>query len=86
MVREKIKDNNGKFFLRKKTRYGVQYLREKGAYDVGTPNESHYVYWTDSMDHAQGFRTIKAAQAMQAALMEGRGTPTMIVKRDGMVI
>ncbi len=86
MLREKIMGNNGKFFLRKKTRYGVQYLREKGVYDVGTPNESHYAYWTDSMDFAQGFKTIKAAKAMQVALMEDRGMPTVIVKRDGMVI
>ena len=86
MLREKINGNNRKFFLRKKTRYGIQYLQETGVFDVGTPDESHYAYWTDSMENAQGFRTIKAASNVREKLMDERGLPTVIVTRDGVVI
>ena len=86
MLREKTKGNNGKFFLRKKTRYGIQYLRETGVFDVGTPDEAHYTYWTDSMEYAQSFRTVKAANKMREKLMEEHGLPMVIAMRDGTVI
>ncbi len=86
MVREKMKHNDGKFFLTITERYGVQYYRESGIFDVGTPNEEPYLYWTRYRDNAHGFKTIKAAKAMARKLMKQYGRSTAIVNRNGTTI
>ena len=86
MVREKLKQNNGKFFLTIKMRFGVSYYQESGVFDVGTPDEEPYLYWTKHKEYAFGFPTVKRARAMARKLQQEHGIRTAIINRKGMVI
>lgn len=86
MVREKLKQNNGRFFLTIPTRFGVSYYRESGVFDVGTSREEPYLYWTKYQEHAHGFPTVKSARAMARKLWEERAIRVRIVNREGAVI
>ena len=86
MIREKIKHNNGRFFLAIQTRYGVSYYRESGVFDVGTDHEEPFLYWTKYQEYAHGFPTVKSARAMARKLWKERVIRTKIVNREGTVI
>ena len=86
MVREKMKHNNGRFFLTTKTRFGPTYYRGSGTFDVGTPHEESYLYWTKYREYAHGFPTVKSARAMVRKLWEDKAIRTQIVNREGVVI
>lgn len=86
MVREKKKDNSGKFFLVAQTRFGAQFYLESGIFDFGTENQEPYLYWTKYRDCAHGFRTVKSARAIARKLREEHGVCTQIVNRKGVVI
>ena len=86
MVREKMKHNNGRFFLTIPTRFGVSYYRESGVFDVGTKHEEPFLYWTKYQEYAHGFPTVKSARAMARKLWEERAIRTRIVNREGLVI
>lgn len=86
MVREKLKQSNGRFFLTIPTRFGVSYYRESGVFDVGTSREEPYLYWTKYQEHAHGFPTVKSAKAMARKLWEERAIRVRIVNREGAVI
>ena len=86
MVREKKKHNGGKFFLAIKTRFGPSFYRESGVFDVGTPQEEPFLYWTKYQDEAPGFPTVKSARAMAKKLWEERTIRVKIVNRDGVII
>ena len=86
MVREKMKHNKGRFFLTTKSRFGPTYYRESGIFDIGTPHEEPYLYWTKYQEYAHGFPTVKSARAMARKLWEERAIRTTIVDREGSVI
>jgi len=60
MVREKMKHNNGRFFLTTKTRFGPTYYRESGTFDVGTAHEESYLYWTSIRSTPMAFPPSRA--------------------------
>lgn len=84
MVREKMKYNDGKFFLRSHTEKRL-YLYGAGVSDVGTEWEMPYHNWTRWISTAMGFKTVKAARAMQRKLAS-QGIVVEVVNREGMVI
>lgn len=86
MVRKKMKHNNGRFYLTIQTRFGVSYYRESGVFDVGTPREEPFLYWTKYREYAHGFPTVKSARAMQNKLRQDRRIHAVIVNREGAVI
>ena len=86
MVREKMNQQRGKFFLQRRTRYAEKLYQDSGVMDVGTPDEEPFERWTSSYDYAYAFRTVKTARAMARKLMETRGIKTKIINRDGEVI
>ena len=85
MVRQRLKEQRGKFFLRVKTRFGFDYYLESGTADVGTPMTESYLYWTRYRRFARSFRTLKAARAMARLLLEKHGANVTIVDCDGKV-
>ena len=86
MVREKMNQQRGRFFLQRRTRYAEKLYQDSGVMDVGTPDEEPFDRWTSSYDYARDFRTVKTARAMARQLMETRGIKTTIVNRDGEAI
>ena len=79
----KQKLTKGKFLLATDTRYGRQYLREKGRMDVGTPFESDYTYWTRDIAQALGFPTMKQARAMGRIIQTENGLRPYVMIREG---
>lgn len=86
MVREKMNQQRGKFFLRRRTRRAEKYYMDSGTMDVGTPFEEPFDNWTISTNTAYAFRTVKTARAMSRKLLETRGIKTVVVNRDGEVV
>lgn len=86
MVREKKKHSGRKFFLTIKTRFGPSFYRESGVFDVGTPQEEPFLYWTKYWDEAHGFPTVKSARAMARKLFETHAIRVKIVNRDGAIV
>ena len=68
MVRERKKQRQGKFLLTTRVFHKPVYLHEAGTANVGTPDEQPYVNWTQFLNEAQGFETVKAARAMAEKL------------------
>lgn len=86
MVREKMKHQNSRFFLRRHSRFtGREYYHESGTQCIGTPDETEYINWTRYRDEAHGFRTIKQAKRMAALIWERFGQKVDVVDRDGEV-
>ena len=85
MLRQELKEQDGKFFLRVKTRFGFDYYLESGTADVGTPMAESYLYWTRYLRFARSFRTVKAARAMARLLLEKHGANVTVVDQDGKV-
>ena len=86
MVREKMNQQRGKFFLQRRTRFAEKLYQDSGVQYVGTPDEEPFDRWTISFYDACAFRTVKAARAMAKKLLETRGIKTRIINREGEVI
>lgn len=86
MMRERMKPRQGKFFLAFRTRFGLQYYRASGVFDVGTDQEESYLYWTRYPREAFGFNTVKTARAMAEKLLDEHGIRVMIVGKNDEVI
>lgn len=82
MVREKLNQQRGKFFLQRRTRYAEKLYQDSGVMDVGTPYEEPFDNWTAYFQCAKAFRTVKAARAMSRKLLETRGIKTVVINRD----
>lgn len=85
MVREKIKQQRGKFYIRRKTRFAERFYQDSGITDVGTPNQEAYVRWTGSLDFAYAFLTVKTAKSMAKNLRQLTGARMDVVDRNGEV-
>ncbi|MBR3239115.1 MAG: hypothetical protein IKF99_11825 [Oscillospiraceae bacterium] len=86
MVREKMKQQQSRFFLRRRSRFaGKEYYHESGTQCIGTPDEKDYINWTRYRDEAHGFGTIKQARKMAATIWERFGQKVDVVDRDGEV-
>lgn len=86
MVREKMKQKSGKYFLEKRTRYVSEYYHESGRQDVGTQDERDYCNWTRYRDEARSFQTVKEAQSMARMLWEKYGASVVVVNHYGAVV
>ena len=86
MIRQTLKQQPGKFYLCKRTRYVMQFYQESGTFDVGTPEQEKYLAWTRYIQFARSFKTVKGARAMARLLLENYGEATMIVDQSGKVV
>ena len=68
MMRERKKQQRGKFLLTMRIFRKPVYLHEAGIANMGTPDEQPYLNWSQFQDEAQGFETIKTARAMAKRL------------------
>lgn len=85
MVREQIKQQRGKFYIRRKTRFAERFYQDSGITDVGTPNQEPYIRWTGSTDFAYAFTTVKTAKSMAKNLHQLTGARMDVVDRNGEV-
>ena len=83
MVRERKQQPCGKFFIMKRSKFLPEYYVESGVCDVGTPEETSYIYWTKYRDGARGFRTLVAARKIADMLWAEHGVRVMIVDAYG---
>ena len=79
----KQKTGSGKFCVKIESRYGDQFLQEKGKIELGTPWESDYIYWTTDIGAAMRFKTVKQARAIGRIIEAERGIRTSIVTQYG---
>ena len=85
MVREEIKQQRGKFYIRRKTKFAERFYQDSGITDVGTPDQQPYVRWTGSTDFAYAFMTVKTAKSMAKNLHQLTGARMEVVDRNGEV-
>lgn len=83
MIRKNVKQQRERFYLITPTKYGYSYYGESGVFDVGTPREEPYLYWTRYLENAHAFRTAKTARAMARKLLDEKGVAAVVTKRDG---
>ena len=84
MVREKQK--KGRFYIVRRTHFTVEYYLESGVMDVGTSNETAYVYWTRYRDRAKTFSRLSTARRMADKLWSEYGVKALVVDSFGMVV
>lgn len=86
MVREKIKQQRGKFYIRRKTKFAEKFYQDSGITDVGTPNQEAYIRWTGALDFAYAFNTVKTAKSMAKNLHQLTGAKVDVVDCNGEVV
>ena len=70
----------GKFCLTARTRFGRSYLEKMGSVtEEGGGPEKEFATWTKHRENAQGFATVKQADAMRRIVLERYAVDTQIV-------